>query len=172
MLERHGVREVRIKRTARKFTERYSPNKREIYLRKPSSPSLSEIGIAAHEAAHAVQEDIFSQLCRLRTMVYPVLDRVAPISIPLVLAGIIFYWPLILAGIAIYLTVVIFDFLFLPLEIDANRRALSFLGDQSSFSNSELTEIRDFLNTAMWTHFTFASLGSLGFLDLIFKDSG
>ena len=117
------------------------------------SPSVAAIGIAAHEAGHALQKQENYPFLTLRTAAVPVVNIGSRMAWPIFLAGIIFSWqPLMTVGIALFALAVLLSLITLPVEFDASRRANLMLAGSGYFTNAELEGVRKILNAAALTY--------------------
>ena len=126
MFAREGIENVRIEPTRGRMTDHYDPKALALRLSEGvyNSSSIAALGIAAHEAGHALQHrDGYAPLM-LRTASVFAVNIGSNLSWPLVILGLLFsFEPLILAGIFLFSLVVLFSLITLPVEFNASRRA-------------------------------------------------
>ena len=132
LLDYAGVTGVRIEMTSGFLSDHYDPTGRVLRLSESvySSDSLAAIGVACHEAGHAIQHaDNYAPLT-LRMQMVPICRIGSGLAIPLFLIGLIFAglsalgdW-LMLAGILCFSLATLFQLVTLPVEFNASRRAL------------------------------------------------
>jgi hypothetical protein len=114
---------------------------------------LASVGIAAHEVGHAIQDRTHYRPLRLRNGIVPLASVGPGLSIALILLGAVLQsLQLVLVGIVIYSTVVLFQLVNLPVELDASRRACRILVDCGIVVKNELPEVRRVLNAAALTY--------------------
>ena len=117
------------------------------------STSVAALGIAAHEAGHALQKQQHYPFLSLRTALVPVVNIGSSLSWPIFLAGLIFSWePLMTAGIILFAAVVLFTLITLPVEIDASRRAMAMLSGSGYLTAEEEKGAKSVLTAAALTY--------------------
>lgn len=155
LLSRQGVVDIAISPTQGTLTDHYDPSSNTLRLSQGvyGSDSVSAIGVAAHEAGHALQKEQNYAPLALRTIMVPVVNIGSNLAWPIFLAGLIFSWrPLMYAGIAVFAAVVVFSLITLPVEFDASRRANQMLSESGYFTQEELNGVRTVLNAAALTY--------------------
>ena len=152
----HGITGVNIRYIeGDALTNYFDPRSNEIVLSRSvyDSSSVSAIGIAAHEAGHAVQYAQSYAPMKVRAAIIPVTQIGSNLAFPLVLLGIIFsFYPLTYAGLLLFSTVVIFQLVTLPVEYNASTRALESLRATSRFSPEDLGGVSSVLRAAALTY--------------------
>ena len=166
ILDSNGLYHVQITRVSGNLTDHYDPQKQVIALSDSvyGSTSVAAIGVAAHEAGHAVQHAEEYLPIRIRTAIVPITNFGSRLSMPLVLIGLLLgIYPLAYAGILLFGTVALFQLVTLPTEFDASRRALKTLGEGMYLSDDELKGTKKVLSAAAATYLAalFVSLASL-----------
>ena len=155
ILDANGLRHVHIERVAGNLTDHYDPKANVIRLSDGvySSPSIAAVGVAAHEAGHAVQYALGYTPIRLRGAVLPVCQIGSTISWPMILIG--FFMnsqPLINIGLLLFGSVALFQFVTLPVELNASNRAVDALAISGSFTDDELYGVEKVLKAAAMTY--------------------
>ena len=118
-----------------------------------SSSSIAAVGIAAHEAGHAIQKMENYGPLKLRSVMVPVVNIGSTLSWPLFLGGLVLSLePLQYAGIALFGLVVLFSLITLPVELDASRRAGALLAECGCFTQEELSGVKSVLTAAAMTY--------------------
>lgn len=138
ILDANGLQNVRIERISGHLTDHFDPRTNVVRLSDSvyGSSSVASIGVAAHEAGHAVQHAVGYLPIKLRAAVLPVANFGSRISIPLIILGIVLsYGILIDIGIILFSAAVAFQLITLPVEFNASRRAISVL--ENGFLDSE-----------------------------------
>lgn len=121
-----GVDNVPIEPVAGQLTDHYDPSKKILRLSASNyrDCSLAAVGVAAHEAGHAIQDANHYPLLVVRNLIVPLAGIGSNISFAALMAGVIFQsMTLVWAGILLFSTVVVFQLVNLPVEFDASRRA-------------------------------------------------
>ncbi len=121
---------VSIAPTGGELTDNFNPQTNIISLSGSvySERSIAAVGVAAHEAGHALQYADGYGPIKIRTAIIPVTRIGSILSWPLVILGILFsFRPLAVIGVVFFAACVLFQFVTLPVEINASRRALTAL---------------------------------------------
>lgn len=146
---------VEVQRTQGQLTDHFDPRSDTLRLSEGvyDSSSVAAIGIAAHEAGHALQKQENYTFLSLRTLLVPAVNIGSQLSWPIFVAGLIFSWePLMTAGIVLFLLAVLFSLITLPVEFDASRRALRMMEGSGHFTADELTGAKKVLSAAAMTY--------------------
>lgn len=166
ILDTNGLMNVGITRVSGNLTDHYDPKNNVIALSDTvyGSTSVAAIGVAAHEAGHAVQHAEGYTPIKIRTALVPIANFGSKLCMPLVLLGIIFaFYPLAYAGIILFGTTTLFQLVTLPSEIDASKRAIAALDGYAYLDQEELKGTKKVLTAAAMTYLAalFVSLASL-----------
>ena len=155
VLEMNGVNDVTIEPVAGELTDHFDPQTNTIRLSKGvyNVTSVAAVGIAAHEAGHAVQYAVGYSPIKLRTAIIPVTNIGSTLSWPLLLIGLMLgSETLAMAGVLLFCAVVAFQLITLPVEFDASRRAVRILSDKGYLTASETTQAKAVLRAAALTY--------------------
>lgn len=128
VLEINGVSGVRIERVSGQLTDHFDPRTNVIRLSESvyDAASISAVGVAAHEAGHAVQYAKGYMPIKLRSAILPVSQIGSQLSMPLLLIGIVLSFELLInLGIIFFCAALLFQLVTLPVEFNASRRAMS-----------------------------------------------
>ena len=134
VLRTHGVYDVAIRRCRGSLTDHYDPRDNTIYLSETvyDAPTIAAVGVAAHEAGHAVQYAVGYGPVRLRNAIVPVTNLGSQLSIILFFVGTLLYsQKLFLFGIILFSLTTFFQLVTLPVEFNASNRALEKIGRAS-----------------------------------------
>ena len=155
ILDDNGLRGIPVEHVSGRLTDHYDPRARVIRLSDGvfGSNSVAAVGIAAHEAGHAVQyADSYAPI-KLRSALLPVTNIGSTISMPLILLGMFMGIPaLAYAGIILFSTVMLFQLVTLPVEFNASKRAVSVLSGFGMLSKEELAGSKKVLSAAALTY--------------------
>ena len=162
LLTNEGVTNIDIVRINGKLTDCYNSKHKVIKLSSSvfDSNSISAIGVAAHEAGHAVQDAKKNLLFRLRQIIIPVTNFINRAFIPLIFIGAILNYMFFLPAIGYYITLIsvilygsslLVSLVTLPLEYDASKKALAML-KKAGFSENELSDSKKVLKAAIHTY--------------------
>ena len=155
MLKRHGVSGVRIERSGGWLSDHYDPSKKALRLSEDvySSQSLSAIGVACHEAGHAMQDAQGYGMLGLRTALVPATNFSSTFSYILIIAGVFLQFTgLIFVGVCLFSVGVVFSLITLPVEWDASRRAKVAMDEAGMLSPEENRHASKVLNAAFLTY--------------------
>ena len=155
VLRAHGVYNVAIRPCAGNLTDHYDPRDNSISLSENvyNSASIAAVGVAAHEAGHAVQYATDYAPIRIRAAIIPATRIGSNLSWPLLIAGLIFNWTvLVWAGILLFGLVTVFQLATLPVEFNASRRALAAIESRNLLTDDELRGARSVLRAAAMTY--------------------
>jgi Zn-dependent membrane protease YugP len=155
ILDQAGLSDVAIEQIPGQLSDHYDPRAKVLRLSQDvyANRSLAAVGIAAHEAGHAIQDAHNYALMTIRNAAVPIAGFGANVSIGLLFAGLIFsFKPLIIAGIVLFGTTVFFQVVNLPVEFDASRRAKAVLVSLGIVPQQEMGYVNSVLNAAALTY--------------------
>lgn len=166
ILDSNGLYNVSVERVNGKLTDHYDPRSNVIRLSDSvyNSTSVAAIGVAAHEAGHAVQHATDYTPIKVRNAIVPIANFGSSIAPILIIMGIIFsFEPLILFGTILYSAIAVFQLVTLPVEFNASGRAIKTLSSMGILSAEELVGSKKVLSAAAMTYMaalltTFANL--------------
>ena len=175
VLAHNGVSDVRIERVAGNLTDHYDPRTNVIRLSDSvySSTSTAAIGVAAHEAGHAVQYAVDYAPIKLRAAIIPLTNFGSKLAMPLILAGILLTFlgslstVLVYLGIAAFALSFVFQLITLPVEFNASRRAIRAIEDAQLLTPEEQKGARKTLKAAAMTYVAAMSVALAQLLRLI-----
>lgn len=170
LLRRNGNDAVSLSRVSGELTDNYDPRTETLNLSQGvyDSTSIAALGIAAHEAGHAMQKQEGYAPLRLRSAIVPVVNLGSGLSTPIILAGLVFSWqPLVTAGILLFSLTVLFTLITLPVEFNASRRALLMLTSGGYITPEEEHGVKSVLSAAALTYVAAAIASILSLLRLI-----
>lgn len=155
VLRAHGVYDVRIERVSGRLSDHYDPRSNVIRLSDAvyGSASIASVGVAAHEAGHAVQYAVGYGPIKLRTAIIPVCNIGSQLSILFIILGLVFYFPALFGvGVVLFALAVVGQLVTLPVEFNASRRAIASLADTRLLDEEELRGARKVLTAAALTY--------------------
>ena len=160
VLSANGVTGVRIARVSGNLTDHYDPKTNVIRLSDSvyDSTSTAAIGVACHEAGHAVQYACSYAPIRLRAAVIPVTNFGSRIAMPLILLGVLLSafmeasYTLVYLGIACFGLSLVFQLITLPVEFNASRRAMQAIEQVNILTDEEQKGARKTLTAAALTY--------------------
>ena len=175
ILDSHGLQHIKVEHIRGKLTDHYDPRANVIRLSDAvyGSVSAAAIGVAAHEAGHAVQHAQGYFPIRVRAAVIPTTRVGSMLAIPIFFIGLILASPpLLLAGIALYSLVAFFQLITLPVEFNASARAIRVLRSSGTLSEDELDGAKKVLTAAALTYVAALLTSLLTLLRLIVLAGG
>lgn len=174
MLNSAGLNDVVIEEKGAALSSHYDPHQKVIRLSRDVSrnASVAAVGIAAHEAAHAIQDGTNFFPAKLRTGMAPIVEKASFFILPLlflgiIASGIIFTSLFINLAIFLFLGIVIFYLVTLPVELEASSRAIRYIKENKIVEEKELRGIREVLRAAALTYIIAAALAIVQFLRLM-----
>ena len=155
MLQDAGIYDVSIQRIGGDLTDHYSPGEKVLRLSDTvyGSSSVAALGVACHEAGHAIQHKEGYAPLKLRSLSVPIANFGSFLSWPLIVLGLVLgSMNLARVGVFLFAFVVVFQLITLPVEFDASRRALLVLERDNILWNEEMTGARKVLRAAALTY--------------------
>ncbi len=155
VLRAHGVYDVPIRPCRGNLTDHYDPRDNTIYLSEDvyAAPTVAAVGVACHEAGHAVQYAVGYGPIKVRSAIIPVTQIGSQLSFILLLVGLVLYsQSLFLVGILLFSLTTIFQLVTLPVEFNASHRALETIDGQGLLDGEELQGARKVLRAAALTY--------------------
>jgi Zn-dependent membrane protease YugP len=150
-----GLPDVEIRAVEGTLTDHYDPRSRTLNLSADvgHASSVAALGVAAHEAGHAIQDARNYLPMRVRQTFVPVASIGSNLAIPVIFVGLILgATGLTTIGLALFTAIVAFQLVTLPVEFDASRRALVALSDGRLLEADELDGAKSVLDAAAWTY--------------------
>ena len=180
VLRANGIYDVRIEHISGNLNDHYDPKAKVIRLSDAVYDNISTaaIGVAAHEAGHAVQHAQNYAPVKIRTAIVPVTSIGAKIAMPLIIIGVIFaslgeiFSTIALIGVAAFSVCVVFQLVTLPTEFNASRRALVAIEQCGILSSDELEGSKKVLRAAALTYVAALAVTLMQFLRLLLIVSG
>ncbi len=180
ILDRNGLRNVRIMKIDGQLTDHYDPRNRTISLSQDihDGSSAVAVGIAAHEVGHAIQHAESYTPLKIRNAIIPVTSIGSQLSIPLVLLGLFLsrvsqdFILLAYGGIVLFGLVVVFQLLTLPTEFNASSRALAKIGEYGILREDETKPVKKVLSAAAMTYVAALAVSLVQLLRLLLIVSG
>ncbi len=175
VLNYYGIYNVQIEGVRGTLSDHYDPTKNVIRLSDGvyNSTSVAAIGVACHEAGHAAQHAQGYAPIKVRNTILPVCNIGSTLSMPLLIAGIIFsYEPLVWIGIGFFSFVAVFQLVTLPVEFNASKRALSVIESNGLLTFEEKQGAAKVLKMAAMTYVAALATSIAQILRLILRFGG
>lgn len=186
VLSANGVSGVRIERVSGNLTDHYDPKSNVIRLSEGvyDAATPAAVGVAAHEAGHAVQYATGYAPIRIRAAIVPVTNIGSRLSMPLILLGLLmmsietvgplsdFFYYVAVFGALCYGTCVVFQLVTLPTEFNASRRAVRAIEQSNLLTEEESRGAKKVLTAAAMTYVAALAVALTQFLRLLVLVSG
>ena len=175
ILKSNSINDVAVEAVSGSLTDHYDPRSKKLRLSQPvfSQSSIAALGVAAHEAGHALQHASGYGPLILRSTLVPVANigsRFGPI---MAMIGLFMQAdPLLNIGIVLFAGAVLFYLITLPVEFNASSRALAFLKSENMLTNRELEGAKKVLTAAAMTYVASALTAVMSLLRLILLSRG
>ena len=175
VLAANGVTGVRIQRVSGNLTDHFDPRTNVIRLSDSvhDSTSVAAIGVACHEAGHAVQYAVNYAPIKLRAAIIPLTNFGSKLAMPLILIGIAlsalgnFSYTLVYLGIAAFGLSLVFQLVTLPVEFNASRRAMNAIEQTGLLTPQEQQGAGKTLSAAAMTYVAATAVALAQLLRLI-----
>jgi len=155
ILNANDMRQVVVRAVQGSLSDHYDPRDKSIQLSEPvyGVPSVAAMAVAAHEAGHAIQDKAGYWPLAVRTSLAPLVNAAARFGIPAAIIGLFIGVPLLIQiGVVGYIGAIAFQFLTLPLEFDASKRAIAQLNRLQLLNDEEEKGVRSMLRAAAMTY--------------------
>jgi len=174
MLNSAGLDDIVIEEVGGVLKDHYDPRQKTVRLSRSVSrgASITAIGVAAHEAAHAIQDGTGYPPVKLRDNIAPIVEKAGFLVLPLLFFGILLGRMVLSSffidvAILLFLGIVVFYLVTLPVELEASSRAMRYIEDNGIADAEELDGIRKVLKAAVLTYIIAAALAVMQFLRLL-----
>ena len=170
ILDRNGLYNIAIEHVAGDLTDHFDPRSNVIRLSDATfySTSVAAIGVAAHEAGHAIQHAVGYKPIKMRNAVIPIANIGSTLSMPVFIIGLILSNErLALTGILLFSAVLLFQLVTLPVEFNASGRALKILDSTGMLSDKEVGQAKKVLKAAAMTYVASVASTALQLLRLL-----
>ena len=155
LMQAEGLDDVRIERARGFLSDHYDPRTNTLRLSESvhDSPSLSAIGVACHEAGHALQQAHRYAPLAMRNALVPVASIGSSLGVWVIIAGLLLRTPsLYNIGILLFLAAVLFTLVTLPVEWNASARAKALMTRAGIVTQAEQPQAAAVLNAAFLTY--------------------
>ena len=160
VLDANGLNDVPVEPTKGELTDHYDPRNRTLFLSQAvyATPSIAAMGIAAHEAGHAIQHARAYAPLQFRTAIVPAVNIGSSLGVFVLIAGLLLQvTQLAWIGVVLFALATVFALITLPVEFDASRRAKEALSnrgltDGGLRGGEEGSGVATVLNAAAWTY--------------------
>lgn len=179
LLDANGLQDVAILQTPGKLSDHYDPRNRTLYLSQEvyASSSAAAVGVACHEAGHAIQHAKEYGPLTLRMKIIPICNIGSGLAMPLFLIGLLFSgaaqtgtdigYVLMMLGIGCFSLATLFQLVTLPVEFNASNRAIDGMRDCGILTADEIPAARKVLSAAAMTYVAALASSLLSLLRLL-----
>lgn len=170
ILDANGLQHIPVQPVGGELTDHYSPTEQVIRLSQPvyGVASAAAVGVAAHEAGHAVQNAVGYFPMKLRAMIIPITRFGSGAAIPLFFLGLFLSFGILIdIGLGLFFFSVLFQLITLPVEFNASSRAMAALRESGAYSEEELHAARKVLTAAAMTYVGALAVSMVQFLRLL-----
>jgi uncharacterized protein len=170
LMRTNGISDVGIEPVRGSLTDHYDPSSKTLRLSEPvyGRSSIAAIGVAAHEAGHAVQHATSYGPLALRSFLVPVANIGSAAGPYIAVAGLFMNLPFIVdLGIVLFGAAVLFYLITLPVEFNASSRAIAILRTNAVLSDDELAGVKKVLSAAAMTYVASALTAVASLLRLV-----
>ena len=168
-----GIYDVSVNHISGDLTDNFNPMNRTLNLSDSvfGSSSIAAVGVAAHEAGHAIQHSEGYVPIKIRSAIVPVVNIGTRLSLPVILIGCFMNYNqvIISAGILLFSLGLLFSLITLPVEFNASHRAIRILDESGILSGEELSGAKKVLFAAAMTYVAGAVGMALQLLRLILR---
>ena len=171
LLDANGLNYVEVEPIQGTLTDHYDPRAKVLRLSQGvyHSDSLAAVGVAAHEAGHAVQHGVGYAPLVFRNHFVPVANFGSMLAWPIFFLG--FFIPhgifFLRLGVVLFAGAVLFHIVTLPVELNASRRALKMLPSLGILARDEVAGAKKVLTAAAWTYVASATMAVMQLLRML-----
>lgn len=170
ILDDNGLFSVRVEHISGNLSDHFDPKANVIRLSDATyaDSSVAAIGVAAHEAGHAVQHATGYAPIKIRNSIVPVVNLSSQLSMPLFIIGLLLNMAgLTMLGIILFSAALVFQLITLPVEFNASNRALAILNNSNMLDKEELSAARKVLRAAGMTYVAAVAASALQLFRLL-----
>ncbi len=178
ILDENGLHDVRVERVSGNLTDHYDPRAKVIRLSDSvhSSTSVAAVGVAAHEAGHAVQHAVGYAPIKLRNTIVPIANIGSMAGPYLIIIGLLLSGAmsdvLLNLGVWFFSAAVLFQLVTLPVEFNASNRAIATLKNGMYLYEDEVPAVKKVLTAAAMTYVAAAAVSIANLLRFIMLIGG
>lgn len=170
ILDDYRLQNISVEPTPGELTDHYDPRTQKLCLSQGiyGSNSVAAVGVAAHEAGHALQDAKAYAPLKIRNGLVPVTNLGTTLAFPLFILGMFAGLPQLMdIGIILFALAVVFSIVTLPVEFNASSRAIRVLADGNFLTEKELPMAKAVLNAAALTYVAATAMAVLNLVRLL-----
>ena len=170
VLDMNGLQHIGIERVSGELTDHFDPRSNVIRLTDSTynDTSVAAVGVAAHEAGHAVQHATGYTPIKVRNAIVPVVNIGSQLAMPLFIIGLLLnFLNLAYAGVILFSFALVFQLVTLPVELNASSRAIKILDSSMLLYEDEIKPAKKVLKAAAMTYVAAVAATALQLLRLL-----
>lgn len=170
VLDMNGLQHIGIERVSGELTDHFDPRSNVIRLSDSTynDTSVAAVGVAAHEAGHAVQHATGYVPIKVRNAIVPVVNIGSQLAMPLFIIGLLLnFLNLAYAGVILFSFALVFQLVTLPVELNASSRAIKILDSSMLLYEDEIKPAKKVLKAAAMTYVAAVAATALQLLRLL-----
>lgn len=170
VLDMNGLQHIRIERVSGELTDHFDPRSNVIRLSDSTynDTSVAAVGVAAHEAGHAVQHATGYTPIKVRNAIVPVVNIGSQLAMPLFIIGLLLnFLNLAYVGVFLFSFALVFQLVTLPVELNASSRAIKILDSSMLLYEDEIKPAKKVLKAAAMTYVAAVASTALQLLRLL-----
>ncbi|MFO7815480.1 MAG: zinc metallopeptidase [Halanaerobiales bacterium] len=170
LLVQNGVNDIKVKRIEGNLNDHYDPKNKELNLSQNiyGSNSIAAIGVAAHEAGHAIQDSKGYTPLKLRANLVPLASIGSNWGLPMAFIGFLLQTQFLIAlGFIMFLGAFVFHLVTLPVEFNASKRALTLLKKYNILNSKEIKGAKKVLRAAAFTYLSATLVALVNLLRIV-----
>ena len=170
VLDMNGLQNVGVERVSGELTDHFDPRSNVIRLSDStySNTSVAAVGVAAHEAGHAVQYAVGYTPIKIRNAIVPVVNIGSSLAMPLFILGLVLnFLNLAYLGVFLFSFALVFQLITLPVELNASARAIKILDSSMILYENEVKPAKKVLKAAAMTYVAAVAATALQLLRLL-----
>jgi hypothetical protein len=170
ILDDYRLQNISIEPIQGEMTDHYDPRAQKLRLSQGvfDGNSVAAIGVAAHEAGHAIQDAKAYAPLKIRNGLVPIANFGTMLAFPLFIFGLFASLPMLMdLGILLFSVAVVFSVITLPVEFNASARAIRVLADGHFLNEKELPRAKEVLNAAALTYVAATAMAVLNLVRLL-----
>lgn len=154
ILDKNGLQDIMILETKGNLSDHYDPTRKVIKLSTDiyHGSSIASASVASHECGHAIQDKDGYKPMRIRSKIVPTVNICSKLGYIAIILGALFSYQLIEIGIILLATILIFELITLPVELNASKRAMQQLDKLKLIENNDKGKAKSMLSAAAFTY--------------------
>lgn len=154
ILDKNGLQDIMILETKGNLSDHYDPTRKVIKLSTDiyHGSSIASAAVASHECGHAIQDKVGYRPMRIRSRIVGTVNICTNLGYIAIVVGALFSYQLIEIGIILLASILVFQLITLPVELNASGRALKELNNLSLIESEDKGKAKSMLTAAAFTY--------------------